>query len=198
MPARDITTGAIPGTAVAGKVAVADASKNLGAFNSITITDLTATGATLTAATVSDLTSTHRGSSATGTVIARFGGSDTEGVEWVRYEEEITCDGSASYDLSANWTGIPIAVQANLETIVTATTAVKVGIGVAGDEDKYGKTGALTQNAKIDTQPARTAVAAEDVQVFACDTAGDDAGTLDTGTIRVCYVIERLNSLDDA
>lgn len=198
MATRDILTGAIPGTAVAGKVVVADAGLNLGSFNSVTITDLSATDATLTAASIADLDATFKGASATGTVIARFGGTTGEGVEWVAYEEDITCDGSAAYDLSADWTGIPVAVQANLETIVTATTAVKVGIGVAGDEDKYGKTSALTKNAKIDTQPARTAVSAEDVQVFACDTAGDDAGTLDTGTIRVRYIIERLNSLDDA
>jgi hypothetical protein len=138
---------------------------------------------------------------ATAAVGLRFGASATEGLEFKVIEESVEADGSAAYDLTQDIPAgaVILSVQANLDTIVAATTAVKVGIGVTDNEDKYGKTSALTKNLKIDTVPDWAVLAsAEDVQVFACDTAGDDAGTLDTGTIRVRIVYVACNSLDDA
>jgi len=137
-------------------------------------------------------------------LVGRRGESVTEG--WTRYriDEDVVMDASASNNLT---TETPIyarilLVQGNLETIITATTAVKVGIGrvpSTADPNKYGLTSALTKNLKIDTIPDFAVLsAAEQMAVFACDTNGAAAGTLDTGTVRVVVEYEVLDSLDDA
>lgn len=140
----------------------------------------------------------------TAEVAQRFGKSITEGLELKIIEEDIVLDGSASNALTTNPLigSVIICAQANLETAVTATTAVKVGLGtlVGGDDpDLYGITSALTKNLKIDTMVAFTLLAAEEeLAVFACATNGAAAGTLDTGTVRVRIIYYEPNSLDDA
>jgi hypothetical protein len=138
-------------------------------------------------------------------ITKRRGTSITEG--WTRYtidEDVVFSSALASKNLT---TETPIGariirVQANLETLITATTAVKVGVGrvpSTADPNKYGLTSALTANLKIDTIPDFAVLAAaEQMAVFACDTAGDAAGTLDSGTVRVVVEYEVLDSLDDA
>ena len=116
-------------------------------------------------------------------------------------DEEIEMDGSASNALSkvipAN--AVILSARANLNTLITATTAVKVGIGIASNPDKYGKTGNLIKNSKITTVPSYAVIAsAETVKVFAVDTSGSAAGTLDTGTVRVRLVYTECDELSDA
>lgn len=141
---------------------------------------------------------------AAGTAALRFGTSITEGMELKVIEETIAMDGSASNALTGNPIigSRVIAVQANLETAITATTAVKVGIGtlVAGDDPNlYGTTADLNQNTKLNTMAANAVLAAEEeLAVFACDTNGAAAGSLDTGNVRVRIYYWELNSLDDA
>ena len=85
-----------------------------------------------------------------------------------------------------------------MDTLIVGATAVKVGIGIATDEDKYGKTTGFTKNLKSTVIPAHAVLSsAEDIQIFAVDTGGDDAGTLTSGTVqfRVTYTV--LEALDD-
>jgi hypothetical protein len=138
---------------------------------------------------------------AAGAVALRFGETLTEGGEIRVMDEDVAIVAGASTDLTQNVPAgsVILMVQANLETIVTATTAVKVGIGVSADPDAYGKTSALTKNLKVDTVPDWAAGgSAIDVKVFAVDTNGAAAGTLDTGTVRVRIIYWVPNSLDDA
>jgi hypothetical protein len=141
---------------------------------------------------------------AAGEVAVRWGKTITEGHTIVFTDEDVVMDGSTSNALTLQPAiGTLIrSVQANLETVITATTAVKVGIGTAtttADPDKYGKTSALTQNLKVDTIPDWAVLSAiEELGVFAVDTNGAAAGTLDTGTVRVVVRYEVLDSLDDA
>jgi hypothetical protein len=139
---------------------------------------------------------------ATAAASLTLGATSTEGLQFMVIDEDVVLAGAvAAKDLTQDVpTGaVILAVQANLDTAITATTAVKVGVGVAADPDKYGKTSALTQNAKIDTIFATWTVlsGAEDVQVYACDTAGAAAGTLNAGTVRVRIVYLACNSLDN-
>jgi hypothetical protein len=137
-------------------------------------------------------------------VAFRFGKTITEGLELKIIEEDVVMDGSASNALTNNPLigSVIISVQANLETTITATTAVEVGVGtlVGGDDPNlYSSTADLVKNSKIDTMVAFTVLAAEEeLAVFACDVNGAAAGTLDTGTVRVRIIYFEHNSLDDA
>lgn len=107
----------------------------------------------------------------------------------------------ASIDLPVNIPNNAIirTAQVNHDTIITATTAVKVGIGTAGDPDKYGLSADLLKNTKIDSAPAAALLASgEDVLLFACDNAGSAAGTINSGTFHVRIVVDVLVSLADA
>ena len=141
-------------------------------------------------------------SAATGAAAFRLGGTDAEGWELRVHEEDVVIPSAvASVDLSAN---VPagaaiLAAQANLETAVTATTAVKVGIGIAADPDKYGLTSGLTKNLKISTIPAFAVLGgAYDLMVYAWGGAGAAAGTINSGTVRVRIVYAALSNLADA
>lgn len=138
---------------------------------------------------------------ATAAAALTFGATATEGLQVMVIDEDVVFTGAvAAKDLTQDIpTGaVIVSVQANLDTAITATTAVKVGVGVVADPDKYGKTSVLTQNAKIDTIPPWAVLSgAEDVQVYACATDGSAAGTLDAGTVRVRIVYLACNSLDN-
>lgn len=140
--------------------------------------------------------------STTGTAALRFGGNVREGYEIRVLEANVVIPSAvASVDLAADIPSgsVILASQANLQTAVTATTAVKVGIGVTADPDKYGLSGALTKNTKINFIPAHAVLSgAEDVKVFACDTNGAAAGTINSGTVRVRIVFAALANLVDA
>jgi hypothetical protein len=140
-------------------------------------------------------------SSSAGAAAFRLGASVNEGWEIRVHEEDVELDGSASNDLSA---AIPdgaviLASQGNLKTTVVATTAVKVGIGISGNPDLYGLSADLVKNTKIDSIPDYAVLSGdEDIGVYAADTNGGAAGTLDTGTVRVRIVYAALTSLEDA
>lgn len=96
---------------------------------------------------------------------------------------------------------ILISVQASIDTTVVATTAVKVGIGYAADPDAYGLTADLLLNTKVDTLIAASpAVGTGEgiIGLYACDTNGDAAGTIDSGVVRVRLVYAVLVSLPNA
>lgn len=182
--------GATPGTAVASKALVVDANRDID-----TIRLLSHTSAR-----------TMTGSSAAGTVADRFGGSVTEGYELKIVDQTVSgFTGAKTFDLTAD---VPagayiLSVQANIETLVVAGgTSVKVAIGVAGgDVDKYGKTGTLAKNQKIDTIPTHAILAsAEDVQIGIVVTDGSTLGDTDAsaGAVRIRIVYALPNSLDDA
>ena len=135
----------------------------------------------------------------------RFGKTATEGYELKVIDQTLDLSSAAaSFDLTEDVPvgAVILSAQANLETLIGAATAVKVGLGIAADPDKYGKTSALTKNLKIDTIPAYAVLSgAEDVKVFATDTAGAAAGTIG-GTagnaVRVRIVYTVCKSLDNA
>jgi hypothetical protein len=135
----------------------------------------------------------------------RFGKTATEGYELKVIDQQLDlAAAAASFDLTEDIPAgaVILSAQANLETLIGATTAVKVGLGIAADPDKYGKTSALTKNLKIDTIPAYAVLAgAEDIKVFAVDAAGAAAGTIG-GTagnkVRVRIVYAACKSLDNA
>jgi|GEM_PF-3765217 len=105
--------------------------------------------------------------------------------------------GVALITLPAN--SVVLGVRLNIDALVVATTAVKVGVGIATDEDKYGLTADLAKNTKITTMPDWAVVSsAEAVSVFACDTGGDDAGTLDSGTVTAQIEYVTLPAMADA
>jgi len=147
------------------------------------------------------------GGAATPVVVHRLGSTATEGYETAVLDETVDCitTPAASFPLTSTIPAgaVILAVQATLRDIMTADTAVKVGIGVTADPDKYGKTGGLSANEKVDTIPTHAVLGAtETIAIFAVDTAGDAAGTIGGGVagterVRVRIVYAVLNSLDN-
>jgi len=141
-------------------------------------------------------------------VALRFGAAASEGLEVKVIDETVVLTNAVETDLTETVPAgaVVLSVQANLETAVTGDGTgddglTKVGIGLTADPDKYGKTSALTQNAKIDTIPDWAVLAAEEtVTVKACDDNGDavtEKFTAD-GEVRVRIVYAACNSLADA
>lgn len=146
---------------------------------------------------------------ATAAAIAqRFGRSDTEGAEIRVIDETVTLTNAAATNLTNTVPSgaVILAVQANNQTLVVGDGSgdnglVKVGIGTSGDPDKYGKTGDLTKNAKVDTVPDWAVLGSgEQIAVNAVDTNGTAVTEKFVGgeTVRVRIVFLALNSLDDA
>lgn len=73
-----------------------------------------------------------------------------------------------------------ISVQVRLDTAITGLTgATKVGIGIAADPDKYGKTASLLIGQAINTVPNWFVLTgSEDIRLFAVDNNGAAAGTI--------------------
>lgn len=111
------------------------------------------------------------------------------GMKWTSLKKTHTLGGAvAAVDLGANTPAVfvPKLVCLNIDALIGCTTAVKIGVGVSGDEDKYGKTGDLLKNTKITNYiTSEAAVAAEDIQVYSVDTGGSAAGTMDSGSFTV-------------
>ncbi|MGL4620875.1 MAG: hypothetical protein ACRCZS_17740 [Chroococcidiopsis sp.] len=136
-----------------------------------------------------------------GNAVSPYVSGDTEvmmGGEHIGVIEEtrVISTPVAAVDLTSKLPINAIVTEASIRlTGVTATTAVKVGIGrkeAAADPDKYALTTLLTNGtyggSKV-TQVLGDPAIAETLQITACDTAGVSAGTLNTGTIvaRVTY-----------
>lgn len=132
----------------------------------------------------------------------RLGQTATEGWELKVLDEDVVIPSAvASVDLTEDIPdgAVILGCQMNLETIVTATTAVKVGLGIAANPDLYGITASLLKNVKTNLIPDWAVLSgAEDILIYAVDTGGSAAGTIDTGTVRVRIVYLALNGLDDA
>ncbi len=151
---------------------------------------------------------TLTGGAATAAVVARFGDTATEGLEVKVIDEIVSLTNAAATDLTQDVPAgaVILSVQANLNTAITGDASgddglTKVGIGIAADPDKYGKTSALTKNAKVDTLPDWAVLSgAEDIKVYAVDNAGDAVTEkfVAAGLVRVRIVYLAANSLDDA
>ena len=140
-------------------------------------------------------------------VTQRFGASATEGLEVKVIDEVVILTNAVETDLTETVPSgaVILSVQANNDTLVVGDASgdnglVKVGIGITGDPDKYGKSADLTQNAKIDTVPDWAVLGgAETVTVKGCDAAGTAVSELFVagGEVRVRIVYAVCNSLDD-
>ena len=105
---------------------------------------------------------------------------------------------------------LPFVAQANLETVVTATTAVKIGLDIASGSSGYGIAAALTKNTKLRQDGAgfggvynqgtgwAPLAAAKPLLLIACDNAGSAAGTLDSGSVRVRISYWKVSDLVNA
>jgi hypothetical protein len=89
-----------------------------------------------------------------------------------------------------------MSAVAKISTVVTATTAVKVGLGISSDPDKYNLTSALTvaTYGGFLASPVIT-TAAETLLLYACDTSGAAAGTINSGVVTVQVVYQTLPPL---
>lgn len=195
---------------VSAAFAAADDGVQAAASSDATTKANAAQSAAATDATTKDnlLLPTRTAGSAAGAVALRFGGTATEGLEIVVINEvvDMLTTPAASWALTSTIPAgaVILSVQANLQDAITAATAVKVGIGVTADPDKYGLTATLNANAKVDTIPAHVVLAStETIAIFAVDTNGDAAGTIGGGAVgtdevRVRIVYAACNSLDNA
>lgn len=77
---------------------------------------------------------------------------------------------------------IAFLTQLDIPSTISATTAVKIGLGIAADPDKYGLSAALTAEDVGGLRNLATlgipTTAAEPILVYACDTDGAAAGTI--------------------
>jgi hypothetical protein len=148
----------------------------------------------------------HPAVSVAGSIAEGFGATSSEGCQVAIIEETISFAGNAAMykelttQLPAN--SIVLSVQANVQAALTGGgNTTKVGIGSAADPDLYGKTAALTKNAKIDHLPASLAViaTATTVRVSSNQNDGSEGTTaLTVGSVRVRIVYRALVSLTDA
>lgn len=94
-----------------------------------------------------------------------------------------------------------LSVQANIDATVTGgSTTVKIGIGLnASDPDKYGLSGNLAQNTKINTTPALARLSADTtLDVCACATNGAAGDTnITAGKVHVKIVYQLFADLAD-
>lgn len=153
---------------------------------------------------------TLKAGAATPAVALRFGASATEGLEIKVYDETIQLTNAVSTNttLAVPSGAVILSVQANLEAIITGDASgddafAKVGIGITGNEDKYGVTSALTKNLKVDTIPDWAVSAGETLAIYALKVDGTTPATEKfTGgagqNVRVRVVYAVCNSLDDA
>jgi len=119
-------------------------------------------------------------------------------------EETVTFTGTGSKNLTEQLPAraIPLYGLINCETLVGCTTAVKLGLGTAGDPDGFARTAALTKNAKQTLGKGALCgaelAAATTIAVSSVDTNGAAAGTADSGTARVRVYYELYDNLPDA
>lgn len=171
--------GVTPGTAAASKVAILGSEKNLD-------------------------TLTLNGGAAVAAQLLGLGPTNGTGLRLMAIEELVTIPSAvASVALTSVVPdgSILISAQANINTIVVATTATKVGLGIAANPDAYGLTGSLLANQKINTLiPAAPLVGTGEgiIGIYACDNSGDAAGTINSGVVRVRLVYAVLTSLPNA
>ena len=148
----------------------------------------------------------HSRSGVTGAIVRGFGATAAEGLQECIVDETVSFAANAAlykeltYLFPANV--VIVSAQANIQAALTGGgTTAKLGLGTEADPDVYGLTGALTKNAKIDTQPdAAAGFAAPTVlRLSSCTAAGAAGNTaLTVGSVRVRIVYRALVSLIDA
>jgi hypothetical protein len=216
-PATILTSYAVSATEVADVLEETRAPDGTSIFKiteeGIETPKVTATAATLSTVTVVNGVITVPGGSVqhpavnvAGSIAEGYGATASEGMQVAVMEETISfASNEAMYkemtaQLPAN--SIVLSVQANIQSALTGGgNTTKVGIGSASDPDLYGKTAALTKNAKIDHLPAAVAViaTATTVRVSACQDGGTEGTTaLTVGSVRVRIVYRALVSLTNA
>lgn len=167
----------------------------------VTITSLSATTVAATSVTADQVTPTRvdlpAGSAASAVALA-LGATAAEGARIKIIDETVSfVDNTALY--KAMTTPIPagaviLCVQANVQSALTGGgTTVKVGLGPnSSDPDKYGKTSALTKNAKINTVPDWAVLGSQEaIDICACasdGSAGDTALTVGSVRVRIVYL----------
>lgn len=216
-PASTLTSLAV---SLGEAVDTVEVVKNSNGDDVLTITDEGIQSPKVTGTTVTDGSATltggslalplgsvqHSRSGTTGAIIRGFGATASEGLQEAIVEETISFAANAAlfkelaYLFPAN--AVIVSAQANIEAALTGGgTTAKVGLGTEADPDAYGKTSALTKNAKIDTQPDAAAgfAAPTALRLSSCaadGSAGDTALTV--GSVRVRIVYRALVSLADA
>jgi hypothetical protein len=170
---------ATPGTAAASKVAILGAEKNLD-------------------------TLTLSGGAAVAAQLLGLGATNGTGLRIMAIDETITIPSAVAAVALTSVVpdgAILISAQANIQTVVVATTATKVGLGIAANPDAYGLTASLLANQKINTLiPAAPIVGTGEgiIGIYAVDNSGDAAGTINSGVVRVRLVYAVLTSLPNA
>lgn len=163
---------------------------------------LAVTGAVTNASTVANQGAvTNTVGDATGLLVAqRYGGVATEGLELLVLDETVSLSATASaFDLAIDIPSgaVIVSVQGEVASVASATTAISIGFGIAGNTNLYGSC-AIASNSKNNTIADWAVLAsAEDIQLFSVSSSGDSVGTLDAGSVRVRIVYWALNSLVD-
>jgi len=191
----NMLAGVTPGAVAASKVVTVTVNKNVADFN-----DITYARALL-----------GKAGAATPAVALRFGATATEGLEIKVYDETIVLTNAVFTDttLAVPAGAVILSVQVSVEAAITGDGSgddlfALIGIGVSGgDEDAYGNSSAITQNAKINTIPDWAVNAGETLALFALKADGNTACTEKfTGgegqEVRVRVVYAVCNSLDNA
>ncbi len=82
---------------------------------------------------------------------------------------------------------VPEAAWLNIQTALTgAAGATAIGLGIAGDENRYAETSVLTLDGKsTNVILAPPLTSADDLKIFATDGAGLPIGTIQNGSVRV-------------
>ena len=133
-------------------------------------------------------------------------------VELITEEATVTVSGAeTATGLTFPAGCIPWVAQGNIQSLVTATTAVKIGLDATGGGSAFGLTGALTKNTKLSfpvsgagfggfngTSSVGWPTASTPLFLVACDNAGAAAGTLDSGTVRVRISYWKVSDLVNA
>jgi hypothetical protein len=131
---------------------------------------------------------------------------DTIGTNLIRVDQtlDLITTPAAAWDLALDVPTGVVLISAQVFTqdaITTASGAVKIGLGIVTDPDKYGLTTGVAASAVSDKSvPWAVLSGATDIQLYACDTNGDAAGTIGgggTGTerVKVRLIYAKLTSL---
>lgn len=137
--------------------------------------------------------------SASGAISVGRGASASEGVQELVLDQTISFAANAALYKELNVVlpagSVVLFAQANIQAALTGGgTTTKVGLGTEADPDLWGKTSALTKDAKIDTiVTTLAAVAAPTViRLSSCandGSAGDTALTVGSVRVRMVYLV---------
>lgn len=132
-------------------------------------------------------------------------GAITFGTLWTFQTKDIILAlGSAAASFALGYTipagSLVFGAALNVESTITLSTAIWVGVGIGGALTKYGHTVGGTKNTKSTLAMTPTAIAGsgEVLSVYATDGSSLAAGTIANGSIRVRLLIGTQSALPDA